>query len=187
MKNIQTEIISFRQDLTKYNSNRIFKKYLVNDTCYALSNDEQMLLREEISKRFNIDYQNIIIVGSAKLGFSIKAKRRFMNFCDTSDIDIALISKDLFEKIWLEVSRYFSSMGEYEEGNNYCNYLAKNGWIRPDKLPNIQIKDEWFEFFRELTNSGKYGDYKISAGLYYNYSFLEEYQLKCIDQCKECK
>lgn len=185
MKKMTPDILLFKKDLKSCDIRDVFRKYIVTDKCYALTDDQQMRLRTEISNHFNIEYNNIIIVGSAKLGFSIKPKRRFCNFCDESDIDIAIISKELFETIWFEVSNYFSSSGEYEKGEEYCFYLAKNGWIRPDKLPNYATKEDWFEFFRKLTNSGKYGDIKISAGLYYNYDFLEEYQLTCIKQCKE--
>ena len=132
-----------------------------------------------------IDYNNVIIVGSGKLGFSIKPNKRYVEFGEDSDIDIAIISPKLFEEIWDEVTLYIENNISYPKYPKFCEKLSQNGWIRPDYLPQIKIKNDWFDYFRLLTNSKKFSDYNLTAGLYYNYKFLENYQLKCIKQCKE--
>ena len=126
------------------------------------------------------------MVGSAKLGFSIAFNKRYRVFCDSSDIDMVLLSPSLFDKIWKEVYSYESQKNFWPESSEFKEYLFK-GWIRPDKLPKSDIftlGNEWFEFFRGLTSSGRYGRFNIRAGLYKDWHFLEGYQSICVEQCK---
>ena len=61
------------------------------------------------------------------------------------------------------------------------------GWIRPDKLPpedRFAESRQWWNFFNKLTAAETYGPYKIRAGLYYSWFFLEGFQRICVDQCK---
>ncbi len=185
MKDVEKTLAEFKKDLYILEPQQVFRKYIVDGECCIFENNIQMKLREEISNKYSLDYNSIIIVGSSKLGFSIKPKRRFQPFNDDSDIDIAIISKNLFEQIWERVHKYRNYNGNFQKSNEFYRNLSENGWIRPDLLPFDDYKNDWFEYFRKLTNSGNYGSYKISAGLYYNYFFLEQYQLICIKQCKE--
>lgn len=185
MKNNIENLEKFKDDLRILSPKEIFRKYLVDDKCYILDETQQMKLKSSICDKFDVQYNNIIIVGSGKLGFSIKPNKRFIPFSESSDIDIAIVSPFLFEKIWKRVNEYVDDNTIYSNYENFCNYLSQNGWIRPDLLPMIDIKNDWFDYFRVLTNSRDFSEYKITAGLYYNYHFLESYQLKCIKQCKE--
>jgi hypothetical protein len=57
--------------------------------------------------------------------------------------------------------------------------MAK-GWMRPDLLPaeieGLDIKKEWFEFFKGISYGGsEIGNYKVNAGVYKSYNYLEYY------------
>ncbi|WP_427833328.1 hypothetical protein ACQP4G_09610 [Actinobacillus pleuropneumoniae] len=66
------------------------------------------------------------------------------------------------------------------------------GWIRPDKLPtlirndNNYLRDEWFEFFKELSR-GDYniGDYDIAAGVFKSYFHFERYVINGVSSCNQ--
>jgi hypothetical protein len=176
----------YKSDLNCLNSLQLFRKYILGN-CHILSPQQHLEIREEISANFNVEFQDVIIVGSGKLGFSIKPSKRYMAFCDESDIDVAIVSTKLFEKVWEETYKYEKSKADWPESTKFFSYLSK-GWIRPDKLPKSQyftFTDVWWNFFNELTISKKYGPYKIRAGLYYSNFFLQEYQMICIEQCIE--
>lgn len=54
------------------------------------------------------------------------------------------------------------------------------GWMRPDKLPvsiqNETIKEDWFSYFRSISNGkSSVGNYLVAGGLFKNYSYLEKY------------
>lgn len=62
------------------------------------------------------------------------------------------------------------------------------GWIRPDKLPPSSMfpaAEHWWEFFRKITETGRFGPYKVRGALYKSLYFLESYQQKCVDYCQQ--
>lgn len=94
----------------------VVRKYLINGSSYFFEletiTDNEYNIKSELSNILNIHSNNILIVGSAKLGFSIKPNRedrscyefksfRFdydsVNEIEESDIDIAIIDENLFE------------------------------------------------------------------------------------------
>lgn len=152
-----------------------------------LSQDQYFSLRTEVASHFNLHPNEILIVGSAKLGFSIAPNKRYINFSDTSDIDVVLVSNSLFDEIWQSTFDYYNNGGDWSQFKDFKNYHFR-GWIRPDKFPperSFQRCSDWWEFFRELTKSGKYGQYKIRGALYKSWHYLENYQKFCTQRCKE--
>lgn len=92
----------FKADLNGLSSLQMIRKYILNGVCHVLNDDQHFRLKEEICEHFKVDFNNVILVGSGKLGFSIKADKRFQSFGDDSDIDIAVVSGELFQKVWEE-------------------------------------------------------------------------------------
>jgi hypothetical protein len=150
--------------------------------------DQEAELRRSISDHLGVAMRDVIITGSAKLGFTIVQKPNrpvFSPFSDQSDIDVAIISERLFQQFWIDVNRYCAEAGPWPEIGSFRKYLMK-GWIRPDLLPKSEFppSKEWFELFRTLTASGKYGVYKISGGLYYSEVFWEDYARTAFSKCR---
>lgn len=178
-------LVEFKADLRTMDSCQIYRKYILDGKCFLLEHQEIFELREEISKNFEINYNEIYLVGSGKLGFSIKPSRRFLAFNDDSDIDIAITSTELFVKVWKEALLFKKSESYWPNSNHFFKCLSQ-GWIRPDKLPISEyfcFTKKWWDFFNELTSSNKYGHYKIRGGLYHSEFFLKQYQTICIEQC----
>lgn len=177
----------FKADLNDHSSLQMIRKYILNGDCYALNGDQHFRLKEEICEHFEVDFNNVILVGSAKLGFSIKAEKRFQSFGDDSDIDVAVVSAELFQKVWKEAYLYKISGAYWPKSASFFRYLSE-GWIRPDKLPfsdYFAFTAAWWDFFNKVTASKRYGSFKIRAGLYHSMFFLQEYQKICIEQCIE--
>jgi len=179
------EIDDFKVDLLKLTNEQVYMKYILGAECFALDLDQHYKVREAISNKYSIEFTDIILVGSGKLGFSLKPKKRFVTFGDDSDIDLAIVSSSLFETVWKEAYLYNKSSADWPQAKTFFKYLS-NGWIRPDKLPPSKYFDftnQWWEFFNQLTSEQICGPYKIRAGLYHSHFFLKQYQLVCIDQC----
>lgn len=133
----------------------------------------------------NLGYHEVFIVGSAKLGFS-PHKGSVFNF--DSDVDVAIVNEQLFDKYHeaislyqydIEAAKVTISRRENEMYREFLMYFAK-GWMRPDKLPlafQMKIgKDDWFEFFRSISyDHSEVGNYKVNAGLYKSFKYLETY------------
>ncbi|MDR6294608.1 hypothetical protein E9232_007163 [Inquilinus ginsengisoli] len=200
----------FKSDLASLSPSDMFKRYVLPDRCMGVTDIDERSLRERIGANFGIDRKNIVIVGSAKLGFTLKhksAKRKsvsqededededrpaFSPFSGNSDVDVAIVSDVLFDDIWKRCFEFWHGSGYggiadfWPQGKNFRDYIFR-GWMRPDKLPSqgrFTYRVEWFDFFRKLTSDRAAGDYKVTAGLYREEYFLEAYQTIAINECK---
>jgi len=106
-----------------------------------------------------------------------------------------LINETLFEKYYQNICEYqynfdfkYKSISHAEQ-EMYARFLAYmiKGWMRPDKLPTgfhiRTLKDDWFDFFQSISHDrSEVGNYKINAGLYKNYHYLETYYHNTLSQ-----
>lgn len=201
-KSIEERLSKFKEDLTILDASKIFRKHIAFGECYWLDHELYYELKQDIATKFSIHPSDVVMVGSGKLGFSIsekvikdketnkiiETKPKYRAFGDQSDLDIAILSSNLFDEIWYRLYEYKKTKSYWPREKKFIQYLFE-GWIRPDKLPpsttGLEIQQDWFEFFSGLTNSGKYGDLSITAGLYKNWGFLEGYQIESIINCKK--
>lgn len=156
---IQARIDKFKSDL-HLPTLAIIRKHVIFGDCWVFHNDEYYELKADVANYFKVHPNEVLIVGSAKLGFSIAPNKRYREFGDSSDIDIAIVSSSLFEKIWLQALESKESNGYFwdvQEKKSFQDYFFR-GWIRPDKLPqasNFTLRGDWKEYFRNLTSEGK--------------------------------
>jgi hypothetical protein len=185
--NVEDRIARFRNDLLTIPCERIIRRHLTFGGCAMLRDDDYFKLKVSVAEHFEIHPNEVVVVGSAKLGFSIVPKKRYRPFRDSSDIDVAIVSSRLFERIWYELFLYEQSMSAWATRDELASYFMR-GWLRPDKLPpsrSFMLTSEWFEFFRKLSGSRQFGYIKIAAGLYHGWTFLEGYQKICVAKCIE--
>ena len=116
-----------------------------------------------------------------------KSRPAMSPFGDTSDIDVTIISSDLFLILWREALAFAEERGDWAKIDAFRAYLMR-GWIRPDKLPTdseFKSSHKWFDFFRGLQQSGKYGRYPIRAGVYFDEYFWEAYARSSLEKCRD--
>ncbi|MEP7235667.1 MAG: hypothetical protein ABI778_10255 [Ignavibacteriota bacterium] len=184
---IQEGITQFKEDIQRNDPLVVARQMLMSNISYAFKQDEYHKLQTKISEHFYLHPSEVALVGSAKTGFSIAPSKRYSEFSNTSDIDIAIISSELFDEIWKSVYDFSMQGGIiWEKGDDFKKSLF-SGWIRPDYLPPSKVfskSDDWWKFFNDLTASRLFGSYKIRAGLYKSWYFLEEYHRRNIEDCK---
>ena len=186
---MEEEVSRFRSELLLRDARDICRRFLIFGSCTQLDDERYYGLKAAVAEEFAIHPNETIVVGSTKLGFSIAPEKRYRAFGETSDIDVAIVSPQLFDRVWHEVFRYLDSARSWQYRREFANYFVR-GWIRPDKLPpgeNFQFTQDWFEFFRSLSHSRDFGDIKISGALYRDWIFLEKYQESCILKCREAE
>ena len=192
MADFDTEaaVAKFKSDLTQHNTATVTHRNILGGGCYALDHDQYMSLKERVADHFRVATMEVIVVGSAKLGFSIAPMKRYRHFGDESDIDVAIASPKLFDAIWDEsLDFHLDGPVVWDKLSQYRKNVFR-GWIRPDQLPthgSFQRSHEWFEFFRSLTQSGEYGQIKITGALYRTWRHLERYQWDAVLQCQEAE
>ncbi len=137
------DISEMEKDLRTIPINCVANKYLFDSFPYCFKDNPDLyyFMREEICKFFNIHPKNFCIVGSGKIGFSLNPKKYGKEFDNYSDIDIVLISDELFHQLWLKLI-YFkkNSMYKlspiYKKRFNELQNILFYGVIRLDKLSN---------------------------------------------------
>ena len=186
---VSENLEQFKEDLNVLSSLQVVRKHIISGECCILSQNQYFDLRSKIADCFELHPNEVLVVGSAKLGFSVAPNKRYCPFRDVSDIDVVLVSPKLFDEIWEYVFRYRQEGGDWPKYGEFVKYFFQ-GWIRPDKLPRSEMfpfGKKWWEFFQNVTNSRMYGDYKITGAVYKSYFYLEDYQKHCVQQCMDEK
>lgn len=170
------------------------RKFIIHGTPFVFSGreDEFFEFRNRIGKYFLIDYYQVYIVGSGKLGFSYL---KGTEFSYDSDIDVAIVSEELYDRYLkyirkfqydLERSKERLVEREYKNYVKFLKYMAK-GWMRPDLLPikieGIDLRTNWFSFFNAISyDKSEVGNYKVNAGVYKSYNYLEYYTINSLKE-----
>lgn len=163
---------------------------LLHGSPHVLNYDQDgyYYFRKRIANHFGIEYFNVFIVGSARLGFS---PHKLTPFDLNSDVDIAIASSTLFDELMSHIynfqmrvreSRKSVTAAEIRKYHEFLEYVAI-GWIRPDKLPTSfameVVRNDWFRYFSSISHGkSEVGNYKLSAGVFRSFSFLLEYNLR---------
>lgn len=190
---------------------QIFQKHVIDGKSHFFSTilekvDLEYELRDSFAARLGLNLNNITIVGSAKLGFSLKTHEfkafdskfdESKNPRSKSDIDIAIVSRELFDAVsrkiyamsrhfdidWIErnwkINSFYTSPRDLYI--NYVKYLAR-GWLRPDFLPSLYYNEaEWQD-----AQKGWYGrlSRKISIGIYSDWYYLKHYQMDNLERLR---
>lgn len=181
-------ITTFQADLSSCDDTVILDRWYYSGDCAGLEKENEAELRREVSNKFEVSIRDVLIVGSARLGFTIvqKPNRPTFSHFGNSDIDVAIISRQLFNLYWELTLNHWEDHSDWAKAEKFRLYLFR-GWLRPDMLPTgkgFEASDEWFDFFRSLQASGRFGGYKINAGIYYDETFLERYTVSSLQKCR---
>ncbi|MCL9656272.1 hypothetical protein L2088_16325 [Pseudomonas protegens] len=205
---------NLKQDLiSEKDMEIIFQRHIIEGKSFYFNDilrspEREFELRRELSHALKISIRDTLIVGSAKIGFSIKT-HDFTKFDDKfkktsqrkhkSDIDIAIVSQKLFDELseqlykftrhydrdWISenwrINNYYSTIDPTKSKlpDNFFYYYAK-GWFRPDYLPE-SFPPPWKETvskWRDILNR------KISIGLYRDWKHLKNYQTDHLEKIK---
>lgn len=88
----------FKELVTRIDSHQVLAKvFILEGTPYVFerSSMKYVIFREQVAERFNIGSQDVCIVGSAKLGFSLSPYKYGKKFKSISDVDVVVISDEL--------------------------------------------------------------------------------------------
>lgn len=185
--NVSPIVQEFLKDLEKFDDPQMVQRHIAYGPCVHLDSEAYYRLKRLLSEKWKIHHSEVIVVGSAKLGFSISPKKRYKLFNDDSDIDVAIISSVLFDEFWKSAYSYASDPANlWDRKADFIKYIFK-GWVRPDMLPpgdRFPLKSEWTQFFDGLTTSREFGSYQIVAGIYRDWQFFEKYQQGGIAHCR---
>jgi hypothetical protein len=59
--------------------------------------------RVSVANAINTNPNNVAIIGSAKYGFSMSPAKAMRKFNEESDVDVVIVSQELFETVWTDI------------------------------------------------------------------------------------
>jgi hypothetical protein len=150
--------------------------------------------RELMSENLGCPVPNIRIVGSGRLGFSMKPDQNLRSFSDRSDIDVVVVSDTLFDALWIALLRAayprppVSFGGWLAEGRNELY----TGWLSPLKIRlDVKIYGEkgrhvldiralWFDTLKLASNVPPRRHEDIQCRLYRTWQHADLYHIHSI-------
>lgn len=188
------QIAEFKKALQEDSASDVVANIILANGAKHVSDEAIQYAEAQIRSQFQIPNQhslNIIVVGSAKLGFSIAEKTilgrntlpRYRDFDPyNSDIDLAIVCQKLYFDIWRDLSTYSHNQTPFPWDTHLGKY-ALVGWLRPDHFPKLQRPlscMKWWELFQSLSNSVPFNRQKVRGGLYFHKDFLNQYQQRAV-------
>jgi hypothetical protein len=126
-------------------------QYLFGAPPYAFRSSpaEYDQFRTELGIRLGVPAQDLILVGSGRLGFSLNPDHLAQPFLPSSDLDMVIVSSEIFDGTWTELVEKESDISLASEDERHRIKRTKDhffkGYLRPDHLPlSIGLATEWF-------------------------------------------
>jgi hypothetical protein len=185
----------FRNWLTTGHLSELVDKWIFGGAVYAFERNRgaMELLTSHLAERIQTSPENIRVVGSAKLGFSLNPDTFSRIYTDDSDIDVIIVDDRLFDAVWHSMLRW-----------NYPRRLDRLiapdfqfrrarlqelywGWFRPDRVDFAHVsyvsllrliqdlKFRWFDAFRSLSRHQEFARRDVSGRLYRTWDLARLY------------
>lgn len=181
----------FINDCKSLEPDLVVQKHLLEGSSYFFDNDnnvDEFQFKKDIANSLNVHLRDIAIIGSGKLGFSIKPDDDepgfypFKKFDDNkvSDLDIAIVSSRLFDNQLVNLFEHTSQYRNLEiwsektHRKSLANYILK-GWLKPDYIPkDYKISEEINEILSKYKiNLGR----DVNIGIYKSWYYFENYHI----------
>lgn len=202
---VSDQIVNFRNDCISEPEDIVVQKHLVDGSSYFFENifqekDEEFNFKKDLANSLDVHIRDIAIVGSGKLGFSIKPDKDKLEYYpfktfdfdynlndenEKSDLDVAIISSSLFDRqlkeIYEHTGFYTSKEFQGKTKKTFAYYILK-GWLNPIAIPEeYKITDEV-----NLVQEKYINKYKrpVNIGIYKSWYFFENYHRNNINRIK---
>ncbi len=187
-----------KQDLHTLNTKQFYKRYIVkSDNWYfrnVLGIPESSVIdvvdefRDIVSSNIGVSFNSVMMVGSGKIGYSLSPTKKFKKFeideesKNKSDIDIAIISEEIFEHFWKMFRQSYSVQNSY-----WYRYISREiyrGYINEKNLRQIDAcRKEWIicaNKANRMLKSNLFLRHEITYRIYRRWEDFEEYNLSSI-------
>ena len=186
-----------KQFYTKHiirSNNWYFEEYLKKspDEVLKLSDDYRLIISDNLKVSFN----SVMMVGSGKLGYSLspaifgeeRTSKLFLPFNDDekirkiSDIDIAIISSDIFHQYWNLFRHSYKS--RYSSTYTHIYQELYRGYINERNILEVEgCRKEWNKtaaISKNKLHSDLYFKHDIQYRIYRSWEDFEDYNIQNI-------
>jgi hypothetical protein len=149
--------------------------------------------RAALSAELRIAVTDITVVGSARLGFSLRPDNNLKPFSDKSDIDVIVVNEQLFDRLWLDLLA--TAYPDEETSPRLGGWLKDRrrevyaGWLNPLEIkldrtiwgtraaPIYEFSSQWFNCFQKASQHPPRRHEAIEGRLYRTWRHAELYHL----------
>lgn len=196
-------IEQIKDDLINFEIKQFYMKHIVRSDNWYFENvlnipqdkiitavDDFKLI---VSDAMGISYNSVMMVGSGKTGCSLSPQKYLKKFTidptneNKSDIDIAIISLSIFDKLWKEFRKAYDVTNK-----RHYNYISREiyrGYINERNINLIKpCRLFWKEISIESSKKLKedmYFKHEISYRVYRSWEDFEDYNLESIKILKD--
>lgn len=202
---VDASVERFKADILAIPLDQVAQDYVFEGTPFVFRDhpDSLAILRRHLRKRLRVREENVIVVGSAKLGFSLSPDRFPRQFSAESDIDILVVDENLFDKAWLTLLRWHypkrlvrpsTPEGKWlhdRKENLFWGYFVPNniayeGLSFPDELAALRdLSTSWFNAFQSLSQYTEFVSRSVSGRLYRSWDHAISYHVEGLRQVRE--
>jgi hypothetical protein len=197
-------IAEFKFALLNRPVNEVLRDYVFSGDPYAFLEQPSALanLRAHVSKALRVDEKNIVIVGSAQVGFSLSPDNFPRRFTDGSDIDVVVVDERLFDTVWHTLLQWHYPRRQNLPRGDWAWTTTRRkelywGWFVPNRiqfdglsLPSVlkPIRDcstLWFNTFQSLTHYPEFSKREVNGRLYRTWEHVHLYHAEGLRQIRE--
>lgn len=161
------------------------------------------LMRSHLRARLGTSEDSIVVVGSAKLGFSLNPDRFGQRFSDQSDVDVVVVDARLFDELWHSLlrwdyprrrtqlgmqSREWASDRRREFFSGWCEPAALRfeGLVFPEVLKPVRdLSTKWFNAFKSLSQHPQMASREFLGRLYRTWEHAVLYYADGVRQLRQ--
>lgn len=189
---IREKLIDF---ISQHSEREIYYEYLIGQEVWYFKNgnhdhsNKYDDFKKFISNKLNIPFNNIAIVGSAKTKFSFSPYKNFKEFGLDSDLDLIIVSKYYYKKIWTAYRKISSEsyLDRYEKktGNIFNGFI---GIKDSDKTYGNEDLIEWQRLIRTFKTELQLRfniTHEINYRIYADWESVQDYHMHGINKLKE--
>lgn len=165
------------------------QRYLLDRSTipFAFDVSSHNAFRQDAATRLSVLTDDLVVVGSARLGFSTSPFHLGRAFGTSSDIDLVVVSADLFDLAWDHIAMVYPCIG-YSSSvraayDKHRQTGAVRGWIYPDAFPGlVPFQPSWFDGLQRLTMTSP-GRRTVKARLYRTWRHALHYYRWSLEEC----
>ena len=140
-------------------------------------------LIEHLSQGLQVPEEDICIVGSARIGFSLSPYKYGVPFHRYSDIDIVVVSQDIFDRSWIDIltrrrKRWRTLQNTTQdplEAHQHKHFIY-NGWIYPRSIyESLTDGYRWMSTFNSTSRIPELASRSMNSRLYRTWDHVRHY------------
>lgn len=192
---LDSKIKKFVEFIKTETTQEVYNEYIISGEIWVfkkLFGDEWFQkfdsFKKYVSKKLNVHYNDISIAGSGKLGFSLNPEKHYKKFDKQSDIDIIIVSQELFHVFWKEYTLCSYKRVRFRNFDKICfGIMRKYLFLEIIDSPN-NLFIQW-----EKNTKGFEKDIQMLFGIenevhyriFESWSAAQDYYISSIERCKD--